>query len=100
MVKQRHISAHNDLKTGFFCKFFVVLGVLLLVIYLVQLVVPAVSLGDTVSGALLAFAILCIGLGLISYFFSCQFAKLSQIADDVEHDESLLDEEDEKELKE
>jgi hypothetical protein len=99
MVKRRLISAHSDLKTGFFCKLLLVLGVILFIIYLVQLVIPAVSLGDTASGALLAFAILCIGLGFISYFFSCQFAKLSQIAEEVEQDESLLDEEDEKEHK-
>ena len=97
MVKRRLISAHSDLKTGFFCKLLLVLGFILLIFYLVQLVIPAVSLGDTVGGALIAFAILCLGLGFILYFFACQFTKLSQIAEEVEQDESLLDEEDVKE---
>jgi hypothetical protein len=49
------------------------------------------NLSDDTTGTILAFSILCIGLGLISYFFSCQFAKLSKIAEEIENDESLMD---------
>jgi len=95
MVRQRVISAHSDLKTGFFCKFFIVLGIILLMVYLVETFLPLVGLSDAVTGALLAFAILSIGLGVILYFFACQFAKLSEIAEEIEADESLCDEEEE-----
>jgi hypothetical protein len=95
MVRQRIISAHSDLKTGFFCKFFVVLGIILLVIYLVETFFRPIGLGGTATGAFLAFAILSIGLGVILYFFACQFAKLSEIAEEIEADESLCEEEEE-----
>jgi hypothetical protein len=99
MIKRRLISAHSDLKTGFFCKFFLILGVVLLVIAVLQYGVRSLSLGDAVDGAILAFGIISVGLGFLLYFFSCQFAKLSSIADDIEHDETLVDDEDEHEEK-
>jgi hypothetical protein len=97
MSKQRLISAHSDMKTGFFYKFFLILGFVLVVIAILQYIVRFLSLGATVDGAILAFGILCVGLGGLLYFFSCQFAKLSSIADDIEHDETLVDDEEQKE---
>ncbi len=94
MVKKHIFSAHNDLKTGFFSKFFLILGGILLAIYLVEFVAHPLGLGEDLNGIILAFAILCIGLGLISYFFSCQFSKLSKIAEEIETDESLIDPDD------
>jgi hypothetical protein len=91
MVKKHFFSAHNDLKTGFFCKFFLILGCILLILYVVEIVVHPLNLSNDVTGSILAFVILFIGLGLISYFFACQFAKLSNIAEEVENDESLMD---------
>jgi hypothetical protein len=91
MVKKHLFSAHSDLKTGFLCKLFLILGFLLIILYLVEFFAHPLQLSDDAIGTILAFAILFIGLGLISYFFSCQFAKLSKIADDIENDESLLD---------
>ena len=92
-MKKHFFSAHSDLKTGFLCKLFIGLGIILVVLYALFHFTKVVNLGDDVEGALLAFAILSLGLGGIMYFFACQFSKLSQIADDVEQDESLLDEE-------
>jgi len=97
MVKKHLFSAHNDLKTGFFCKFFLALGCILIILYLVETLLHPVGLSDSVTGTILAFAILSLGLGLILYFFSCQFAKLSKIAEEVENDESLIDKEETKE---
>jgi hypothetical protein len=97
MAKKHLFSAHNDLKTGFFCKFFLVLGCTLFIIYAVEILSHLIGLNDGVTGTILAFAILCLGLGLILYFFSCQFTKLSKIAEEVEQDESLVDEEETKE---
>lgn len=93
MPKKHFFSAHTDMKTGFFCKFFLVLGCLLLIFYVVELLLHPLGLTDTVTGTILAFAILCLGLGAILFFFSCQFSKLSEIADEIEQDETLLDEE-------
>jgi hypothetical protein len=95
MIKRRLFSAHNDMKTGFFYKFFIILGIALLVIAVLQYAVRSLSLNEATDGAILAFGILCIGGGCLLYFFSRQFAKLSSIADDIEHDETLVDDEEE-----
>jgi hypothetical protein len=92
MAKKHVFSAHSDLKTGFFCKLFLVLGCILIIIYIVETFLHPLGLSDDGIGTILAFAILGLGLGLILYFFSCQFAKLSKIADDVEQDETLIEE--------
>jgi O-antigen/teichoic acid export membrane protein len=97
MAKKHFFSAHNDLKTGFFCKFFLILGCILFIIYLVETLLHPIGMNDDDIGIILAFAILILGIGLILYFFSCQFRKLSQIAEEVEQDESLSDEEEIKE---
>jgi len=94
MGKIHLFSAHSDMKTGFFCKFFLILGCILFIVYLVELALHPFSLSNNDTGIILAFAILCLGFGCILYFFSYQFAKLSEIAKEVEADESLSDEED------
>jgi uncharacterized membrane protein len=93
MGKKHFFSAHSDFKTGFFCKFFITVGCILFIIYALEGLAHLLQLDDEAVGIILAFAILFLGLGVISYFFSCQFAKLSKIAEEVEQDESLLDEE-------
>ncbi|KYK22461.1 hypothetical protein AYK25_07240 [Thermoplasmatales archaeon SM1-50] len=93
MGKKHFFSAHNDFKTGFLCKFFIIIGCIIFIMYAVEAILHPLQLDEDVIGILLAFAILFIGLGLILYFFSCQFAKLSRIAEEVENDESLLDDE-------
>ncbi len=97
MVKKHIFSAHTDMKTGFFCKFFLILGCIFLILYIVEVVAHPLNLSDDMTGSIIAFTILFIGLGLIAYFFSCQFAKLSKIAEEVENDESLMDTEETKE---
>jgi Zn-dependent protease with chaperone function len=97
MAKKHLFSVHNDFKTGIFCKFFLILGCILFIIYLIEILLHLIGLSDDSIGIILAFAILSLGLGLILYFFSRQFTKLSQIAEEVEQDESLCDEEEIKE---
>jgi membrane-anchored glycerophosphoryl diester phosphodiesterase (GDPDase) len=97
MAKKHLFSAHNDFKTGIFCKFFLILGCILFIIYLVETLLHLIGLSADDIGIILAFSILSLGLGLILYFFSRQFTKLSQIAEEVEQDESLGDEEEIKE---
>jgi len=93
MAKKHLFSAHSDFKTGIFCKFFLILGCILFIIYLIETLLHLIGLSDDNIGIILAFSILSLGLGLILYFFSRQFTKLSQIAEEVEQDESLYDEE-------
>jgi O-antigen/teichoic acid export membrane protein len=97
MGKKHLFSAHSDLKTGFFCKFFLILGCILFVSYLILILFHPIIINDDSTGAILAFAILFIGFGVILYFFTCQFKKLSQIAEDIESDESLTEDEEKKE---
>ena len=97
MAKKHLFSVHNDFKTGIFCKFFLILGCILFIIYLIEMLLHLIGLSNDSIGIILAFAILSLGLGLILYFFSRQFTKLSQIAEEVEQDESLSDEEEIKE---
>ncbi len=97
-MARRHVfSAHSDLRTGFLCRFFFILGGILLALYLILVLLFPSLVDEDVSGAILAFSILLLGAGVILYFFSCQFAKLSKIARDVESDETLKEDEDEKE---
>ncbi len=84
MFKKRNISVYSDLKTGFFCKFFLILGVILLVFYILQRAISFVNIGENILEIILAFAILSLGLGFISYFLSRQFAKLAKIAEEIE----------------
>ena len=91
MFKKRNISVYSDLKTGFFCKFLLILGGILLIFYIIQITIPLVEIGEDILGPLLAFAILSLGLGFILYFLSCQFAKLAEIAKEIENEDSAED---------
>lgn len=89
MLKKRNISVYSDFKTGFLCKLVILLGSFLLIFYIFQLTIPLDVFDENIMGIILAFSILFLGVGIILYFFSCQFAKLAEIADEVEHmDES------------
>jgi len=85
MLKKRNISVYSDFKTGFFCKFFLLLGLILLIFYVIQWIIPLIAINENILGIILAFSILFLGMGIIAYFFNCQFAKLAEIAEEVEH---------------
>lgn len=85
MIKKRSVSVYSDFKTGILCKFFLIIGIILLLIYIVQLFIDSIEISENISGIILAFSILFIGVGIIVYFFNCQFAKLAEIANEVEH---------------
>ena len=103
MFKKRYHSVHNDFKTGILCKITIFGGIILLIIY-VLITLLSFIFGSESSGFLnqiysfsqssymstiLAFSILMIGASIILYFFSCQFAKLSEIAKDIENEVDL-----------
>ena len=89
MIKKRTISVYSDFKTGFLCKFLLIFGIILLIFYFVQLIVPFITIHENISGIILAFSILFIGIGIILYFFNCQFAKLAEIANEVEYEDEI-----------
>jgi amino acid transporter len=104
MFKKRYFSAHNDFKTGILHKITLIIGIALFIIYLIILGISFIF-GSESSGftndiynysqsgsinTILAFSILFIGASIILYFFCCQFAKLSKIAEEIENDENLM----------
>jgi len=93
MFKKRNISVYNDLKTGFFCRLLLFLGVILLVFYILENLFFLFRINENLLGILLAFAILLLGVGFILYFLSCQFAKLACIAKDIEKENLTEDNE-------
>ena len=96
MFKKRNISVYSDLKTGFFCKFLLILGIVLLIFYIIQKTISFVDISENTLGIILAFAILSLGLGFILYFLSRQFAKLAEIAKEIENEDSAEDIENDK----
>jgi hypothetical protein len=84
MFKKRTISVYSDLKTGFFYKLLLILGILLLIFYIIQKTIPLVEISVNILGSILAFAILSLGIGFILYLLSRQFAKLAKIAEEIE----------------
>ncbi len=90
-MKIKPKSAHNDFKTGFFGKFFFIIGAFLILFIILEKLISLLKIDDNNLGIILAFGILFIGIGLLIYFISCQFNKLSKIAHEVENDESLQD---------
>jgi hypothetical protein len=81
MIKTRTISPYYDFKTGFLSKLFILIGIILVIFYVLSFLF---SYFETIISAILAFSILFIGLGIIFYFMSLQFAKLAQIAKEIE----------------
>lgn len=91
MIKKKIISAHNDLKTSIFSKILLVFGILFLIIYLIGILLHPYFLSSALLETFLAFFILFLGGSAVLWFFSRQFAKLSDIATEIEQDETLQD---------
>ena len=103
MLKKRYFSANSDFKTGFLCKLTLFLGILLLIVFIFlkvsSFMIEKESEGflgqiyeltqTTIPDSILAFSIIFLGVGIILYFFHCQFAKLAKIADEIENEEEL-----------
>ena len=102
MFKKRNISIYNNLKTSFFCKFSLILGIMLLFIF-VFFKLSSLLIGENSTGVsqiiydlsqsvymeiAIAFSIIFLGVGVILYFFNCQFAKLAEITKELEDEEN------------
>ena len=92
---------YNNLKTGFFCKFSLFLGLVLLIVFvffkIISLLIDSGGTGflkilydlsiSSYIDSIGAFSIIFLGVGIILYFFNCQFAKLAEIAREIENEE-------------
>ena len=87
----RVLSVYSDLRTRKSSLFFLILGLILLVLTLLQYVFHLFSAQGDLAGILVALTMLCFGACAILYFFSRMFGKLAEIASEVESDESLMD---------
>jgi len=105
MFKKRFFSPKHDFKTGILCKISFIFGAIFLVLYIFLKIVSAI-LDESTEGVInqlyefsisqttdtfAAFGIILIAVGVILYFFQCQFAKLAEIADDIENNEEYLE---------
>ena len=103
MFKKRYHSVYGNSKLGIFCKLFLYLGVFLILIFIFFTLI-SFFLSENNSGILkdlynfsqtsypesiLAFSIIFLAVGIILYFFHCQFAKLAKIAEEIEKDEEV-----------
>jgi len=103
MFKEKHFSAHEDFRTGIFCKFSLFLGFFLLLFYVFLKIISS-FIGQNNTGfyqiiynlsqsnfadSIIAFSIVFLGIGFILYFFHLQFVKLSKIADEIENEEEI-----------
>lgn len=93
MSKTRKKSVYNDFKTGILSKIFIILGFLILFGYIGLKIINILTNNKQVLQifanfpyieSLLALAIIFIGVGLMLYFIHSQFAKLADIAEEIE----------------
>ena len=103
MFKERRFSAHEDFRTGIFCKLSLFLGFFLLLFYVfLKIISSFIGQNNTgfiqtiydlsqssVADSIIAFSIVFLGVGFILYFFHLQFVKLSKIADEIENEEEI-----------
>jgi hypothetical protein len=101
MFKKRYFSVKNDFKTSFLCKFFIYLGITFIFIFIVLSLISYFNIGKnsgpiktlydisitSIPESILSFSIIFIAVGIILYFFNCQFAKLAKIADEIENED-------------
>ena len=105
MFKKRYFSTKDDFKTGFLCKFTLFVGIILLIIF-IFFKVSSFIFGEESQGfvrqiydfsqsiypnSILAFSMIFLFVGIVLYFFSCQFAKLAKIAEEIEKGDEFED---------
>jgi len=110
MFRERHFSVQNDFRTGFFSRLFFIFAFILFVL-IIFITIIGISFSNETNGiigvivglyhssiidVLLAFLIIAVGLGGILYFFNRQFAKLNEIAKELDDEESINEDEEQK----
>jgi ABC-type spermidine/putrescine transport system permease subunit II len=103
MFKKRFFAVSHDFKTGFLCKLSIVIGIIFLIIFLflktVSFFLTEGSEGilnqiyelsqSTIPDSMIALSIILIFIGIVLYFFNCQFSKLEKIEEEIENGEDL-----------
>jgi len=105
MTKTRYFSTQDDFKTGFTCKLTLFFGLILLLIFIFSKLIAFIA-GNNSTGflkqiydfsqtsapnSILAISLILLAVGVILYFFHCQFAKLARIADEIEKSDDQED---------
>jgi hypothetical protein len=101
MIKKRVFAAKGDFKTGILCKLSLLLGIVLVLTYII-LKISSFFIDKSGTGflrdlyyhsnspqaeATLALGVISLAVGVIFYFFHCQFTKLAEIAEEIENEE-------------
>ena len=103
MFKSRYHSAHSNFKTGILCKLTLFFGIVFTILFIVSKAFGFIISSDasgftkqmydfsqsTIPESLLAFGLIFLAVSVILYYLNCQFAKLSQIADEIEKGEEF-----------
>jgi len=105
MIKKRYFPIDKNFKSNFLFKFFLLIGVILLLIFII-IKVTALFVGEDSTGfvkqiydfsqssfpnSILAFSIITLAVAVIFYFFYSQFVKLAKIADEIEKEDDFDD---------
>ncbi|MBU0498286.1 MAG: hypothetical protein KKG04_10100 [Candidatus Thermoplasmatota archaeon] len=85
-MKTKTITITSTHTTHPFCILALLLGIILFIIYIFDSITHLLNLSESIQGILLAFAIITLGVGIILYFFSYLFAKLSTIASEIDQE--------------
>ncbi len=94
-MKTKTITINNTHTTHPLCILTLLLGVILFIIYILDNITQLLNLSESTQGILLAFAIISLGIGIILYFFSYLFGKLSAIASEIDQECELNQNEEE-----
>jgi amino acid transporter len=106
MFKKKYFSVNNDFRSGILCRLAVYLGIIFLTIFFILKIISifgqeeASIIGQiyslsqsTYPNSFFAFSLIFFAVGVIFYFFNCQFSKLAKIAEEIENSEEFLEEE-------
>ena len=106
MFKKKYFSVNNDFKSGILCRLSIYLGIIFLIIFVILKIISTFGqtqdsiIGDiysfsqsTYPNSFFAFSLIFIAVGVIFYFFNCQFSKLAKIAEEIENSEEFLEDE-------
>ena len=111
MIKKRYISIYNSNRMKAYFRFFLVIGIILTIFYII-INISLIFVNENSTGlgleiynfsqtniynSLLPFSIIFYAIAVIFYFFNCQFLKLEKIADEIEKLDNINEKDNKKE---
>ncbi|HEC91657.1 MAG TPA: hypothetical protein ENI51_01470 [Candidatus Atribacteria bacterium] len=88
MIQKKHFSIHHDFKTGMLYRLCLSVGIFLLAVLLIikatEIFLSYHNYPPGVTGVIIAFIIIFLGIGIILYFIHYQFMQLEKIADELD----------------